>query len=109
MVQLRRSMIDRGPAITWNDADPQFKQKMAEVLCVYRQVRLIKATVVARPESTQIDRNPPNSEARPETVRPNLVNAVCLERKPGTKPQQAQPQTEEKGDHLSTRMHASSV
>ena len=24
--------------------DPQFKQKMAEVLCVYRQVRLIKAT-----------------------------------------------------------------
>jgi transposase len=27
--------------------DPQFKQKMAEVLCVYRQVRLIKATAAA--------------------------------------------------------------
>jgi len=27
--------------------DPQFKQKMAEVLCVYREVRLIKATAAA--------------------------------------------------------------
>jgi hypothetical protein len=27
--------------------DPQFKQKMAEVLCVYRQVRRIKATGAA--------------------------------------------------------------
>src|SRR6516164_7587731 len=27
--------------------DPQFKQKMAEVLCVYRQVRLIKETAAA--------------------------------------------------------------
>ena len=27
--------------------DPQFKQKMAEVLCVYRQVKLIKETAAA--------------------------------------------------------------
>ena len=28
--------------------DPEFKQKMAEVLCVYREVKLIKATVAAK-------------------------------------------------------------
>jgi len=27
--------------------DPEFKQKMAEVLCVYREVKLIKETAAA--------------------------------------------------------------
>jgi hypothetical protein len=27
--------------------DPEFKEKMAEVLCVYRQVKILKETAVA--------------------------------------------------------------
>jgi hypothetical protein len=30
--------------------DPEFKQKMAEVLCVYREVKLIKETAAAKQE-----------------------------------------------------------
>ena len=30
--------------------DPEFKQKMAEVLCVYREVKLIKEMAAARKE-----------------------------------------------------------
>ena len=30
--------------------DPEFKQKMAEVLCVYREVKLIKETAAAAKE-----------------------------------------------------------
>ena len=33
--------------------DPEFKQKMAEVLCVYREVRLIKETAAAAKTRTE--------------------------------------------------------
>jgi hypothetical protein len=33
--------------MTWNAAPPEFKQKMAEVSCVYREVKLIKETATA--------------------------------------------------------------
>jgi hypothetical protein len=35
---LERDYLERG--------DPEFKQKMAEVLCVYREVKLIKETAM---------------------------------------------------------------
>jgi len=33
----------RGCAITWKKRDPQFEPKMAEILCVYRQVAMLRA------------------------------------------------------------------
>src|SRR5712675_2435913 len=54
--------------------DPEFKQKMAEVLCVYREVKLIKETAAAKQEpSDAVARSPASrrSPTRPRTCRPS--------------------------------------
>ena len=57
--------------------DPEFKQKMAEVLCVYREVKLIKETAAAAKQerSSPMTRSPVSrrSLTPPRTCRPSLA------------------------------------